>query len=485
MRRVGTAAVAALAWGAANGDRPVKCSETFKACPTTGDDDVCFVRASETASAYRECNTLLEAHFSDFWAKKALINRPGRPGFEAGVAFNDYAIGGATGTCLTALRYIHTNMATSRRCPMPLPPSLPDLKAHDALSIFTIGDWGPTPPSRGCPCRGVFPGDVCRLSMFGHVFRERDACQEGKREDHDEAQQKVADQMAILAQRESPVAVINVGDNFYLGGLSTPANVALGLERGVTPDFTYNVSFRDVYLRNRNDPAAKLHVPWLGMLGNHDYGGSGCLADWQSQIEFTKKDPTKSWTMPFQYYQQRIRAGSFFVDIFVNEANHGDIDIKDDRGICHQLRCAGGVTGDIRACEKRMHTLWDANWAWLQEAMARSKAEGARWTILAGHFPSGYDVDKIVKKANELAPGSSVYVCGHAHVQNTRLRGVVPVMVTGAGGGYMKEGSGDYYGFGTLKITRDTLSITQIDDNGRVRSSHDISHPEAEERIVV
>merc|ERR1719424_2799722 len=52
----------------------------------------------------------------------------------------------------------------------------------------------------------------------------------------------------------------------------------------------------------------KLSAPWLSVMGNHDYGGAGCLADWQGQIEYTEKDPDKVWTMPFQYYQQRVAA---------------------------------------------------------------------------------------------------------------------------------------------------------------------------------
>jgi tartrate-resistant acid phosphatase type 5 len=67
----------------------------------------------------------------------------------------------------------------------------------------------------------------------------------------------VASAMAKVAEDLRPNFVVSTGDNFYLGGLA-----------GVN-DEQFETSFTDVYSH------ASLQVPWLSVLGNHDYGDSG------------------------------------------------------------------------------------------------------------------------------------------------------------------------------------------------------------------
>jgi len=391
-------------------------------------------------------------------------------------------------SCLTVLRYLHTSK--NQQCPMPRPPTLPDITEEaDKVTLFTLGDWGPTGNNPGCPYSDKGCASPCRFSMFANIDRIPDSCST-LFDRNNGAQQTVADQMAKAAQDTPPTAVINVGDNFYFGGLSTPLNFAAGVSADITMDYMLNTSFRGVYLENSNDPDGKLKVPFLGMLGNHDYGGAGCLADWQVQLEFSKIE--KNWVMPYQYYKQRIQADGYFIDIFVNEINEDDCCGTDDHGICHQKLCAApdyptGTKADEQECMARAHTVFDRNKEWLEEELKQSKADGARWQIVAGHFSDGHALDEV--KQMMISAGAHLYVGGHTHKQAWIPKGSsgsqgMDSILTGAGGGIEFEGQNDYYGFGAIDVSKDKLGIRMIGETGEVRSHGEVTHPSLVEVLV-
>ena len=99
----------------------------------------------------------------------------------------------------------------------PPPPPLPGQNA--SFSFLVVGDWG-------------------RDGGFG--------------------QKRVARSMSKVASEIRPSFVISTGDNFYEGGLSGPH------------DQQFHNSFTDIYRH------LHLQVPWLAVLGNHDYGDASC-----------------------------------------------------------------------------------------------------------------------------------------------------------------------------------------------------------------
>ena len=207
--------------------------------------------------------------------------------------------------------------------------------------------------------------------------------------------------------------MVNVGDNVYFGGFSTPAtfNDWHTNRRGKFPDLqpnrstwlarqgpvsdptldeVLNGSFRRVYLTNPHDPTGALgRAPFLSSLGNHDYGGSGCLADWQTQIEMSRLE--RQWVLPYQYFRQRLHARDFFVDVFMSEVNFDSA--SDDNGICAQkmcftcnpppgkraclkkcqTTCNRGLRGAREACFVRMQRTLAANLQWLRRELRTSK----------------------------------------------------------------------------------------------------------------
>lgn len=229
--------------------------------------------------------------------------------------------------------------------------------------------------------------------------------------------------------------------------------------------------FNNIYRNNPYDPDRNLHVPFLSVLGNHDYGGEGCLADWQGQIEFTGRNSSKpddSWAMPFQYFKKRIQAEDFFIDIIGTDNNWQD-GIQSAHDICLQHVCSDqSRKGDVANCKTMFKNLQLKEEQWFRRQVKISKREGAHWIIGFAHFTSEGSGTNLVEAMAEEAPGiAAVYLGGHTHdqkfVEPPWRKNVVQVL-TGAGGGYTKSGS--KYGFTTMKIDAEKIEIELVDDRG-------------------
>jgi len=447
---------------------PPSCSSVFKACSDI-DSGECHLPSEVTAVKYPKCNDGMKAALAGLNAAKD------------NESLREYVLGGLVSsldlntTCLQAMRFVHTS--SNGDCPMPLPPPMPDLTSpFSSVNLLTLGDWGPTKagPPQFCRCD---QGQGCSDSMFQYLGSTCPKPGSPSWEWNENAQQRIADMLARKANDLSPpaVAVINVGDNFYYGGIPTPGNIADEFG-SMSPDFAFNHTWADVYLRNKNDPNGRLRVPWLSIMGNHDYGGAGCLADWQAQLDYTALDPFGVWKMPFQYYKQRVYADGFYFDIFMNEVNVDDCCLTTDHGICHQLLCHGGK-GDEGRCKARMRANKDANMAWLDDALNQSIIEGSRWQLVVGHYMEMSNVEDVTRLM--VKHGAQLYIGGHKHVQEFLETGCpacngIPQVVTGAGGGIGTQGPAGY-GFFNLEVSRDAISVQLISDH--TKQSWEIQHP--------
>lgn len=470
---------------------PKQCASIFPACGDLLEAESCLLDFATDASQFPQCDGSLKSTVADFKQKSDAQDNQG---------MLEFILGGLAGgglrkaTCLTAMRYLHTTTQTMEgqpTCPMPLPPLQKDIIATSgSFNLMTVGDWGPTKEGVNCKCAAT---GTCSASMWTYT---QPACP-GSQQDPtwvrwEGAHQNVANAMAAYAQANPPSAVINVGDNFYFGGLAPPGTPADGYTAS-DADFTFEESWRKVYLLNEKDTGKKMGVPWLSVLGNHDYGGAGCLADWQAQVDFTEQDPADAWRMPYQYFQQRVQADGYFVDIFLNEVNWDDAGRQDSHGICHQQFC-GHTRGDEANCKTRFDRTKDANLAWLDKALGQSAAEGARWQIVVGHFSHESNADLVQKMM--MKHNSSLYVGGHTHGQIYQSVNKIPdykggfvegppVLVTGAGGGIGLDGSGPFFGFGNVKVSPDELVVDLLDDTGALRESNKIRHPSLLESELV
>lgn len=102
---------------------------------------------------------------------------------------------------------------------------------------------------------------------------------------HKDNEIAVAKQMGQTASDLDVQFVINTGDNFYYCGVSS------------LTDTQFQTDFEDIFT------AKSLHVPWYGVLGNHDYAYNV-----EPQLQY-KSPNNDRWVMPDRNFTKRIQLG--------------------------------------------------------------------------------------------------------------------------------------------------------------------------------
>jgi len=352
----------------------------------------------------------------------------------------------------------------------------PNQTAH----VFVIGDWGgvPTP-------QGPRPADH-RARKFGVRWRPFTGGVD------DRAQILVARQMALRAPVSKPDYVLNVGDNFYWAGIGDPASFGNGAREAITCN-THALSFLQAPLSMQwatcwdavyRGPYLS-GLQWLGVLGNHDYGGFVFNADWHQSIGYTWMSGGR-WVTPAQYWRTKAWYPNFSVDYYFVDSNFVDAlppDVDPEHNMCSRMhnppdaKC--GLTGpaNVDDCHGWFQTLWADQIRWLEGALSRSAAE---WQIVVTHFPPSFAQDVWVALSKRF--GIDLIIVGHAHFQSVTYDpagpfGLTGVVISGGGGGITSEappsmdGDDDQYGFVDLAIGRDQIYIESISHGGQVRST--------------
>jgi len=186
----------------------------------------------------------------------------------------------------------------------------------DSGYFLVIGDWG----SESCP----------QKQSMHYVHKGVQKWSERWNRDHD-AQRNVAKVMTDLARKHKPFVVLNAGDNFYWGGTF---DHRLG-GNDIHDDTSFKKTFEDIY------SDSSLKVPWLSVLGNHDFGGDGCMANLGAQFDYTVKDLLHNdrWKMPSPYFSRLTKFDDFSVEFFMIDTNHEDSKSGRAGGICEQSLC--------------------------------------------------------------------------------------------------------------------------------------------------
>jgi len=338
----------------------------------------------------------------------------------------------------------------------------PRTVSGDHKHFFVLGDWGgiTSQPGRGSMHyvhKGFRPGSK-RWSLDHH------------------AQENVGRQMGAFGRQLKPFMVVNAGDNFYWGGVF-PWN------GGVHDASTWTKGFENVY----TDSSIK-NIPWIGILGNHDYGGEGCISDVKSQFDYTTLDMMKNkrWKMPSPYYNHQVNFDGFSAEFFMLDSNVEDYNVGragPGGGICGQILCLryynrfvqGRLHANPASCKKYFMDIVRKQKKWLHEKLAASTAD---WKIVVLHHkPAGEVLNMIRDAVNQN--GVQLVIGSHTHEMAyfKKWRSLqAPLLVVGAGGGAQGNpgcGGGEFcstptgYGFADVAINGYEMTVKIIDHAGK------------------
>ncbi|CAE8648551.1 unnamed protein product [Polarella glacialis] len=344
----------------------------------------------------------------------------------------------------------------------------------DALHFFAISDWGGIPYGGGPPV----PADLAARSLVKGVDMQ--------------AQQRVAAQMAERAKINQPRFVLNAGDMFYWNGLET--HCGLGMTTLSDPKKQFSKVFEQVYIGEELKS-----VPWLGTLGNHDFGGRAYTSGWDQIIAFTW-GPSGRWVTPALYWRQRVHHLDFTADFFFVDSNVNDVSAPGTHKFANlcganasyhpnistamsnsMLTCGEQGPTSPSDCVSWFHALWKDQVAWLEKELYDSTG-AADWQIVVTHFPPEGNWQLDTWKHLSASYGIDLFVTGHRHQQEVHVPGTknplgTTYVVSGGGGGIMSEkkpsadGHDDQYGFFDIAITRHTLNLSAISHGGILRST--------------
>jgi len=354
--------------------------------------------------------------------------------------------------------------------------SLPDACFNSSSGphhVFVIGDWGGVLGGRGD--RPV-PADRRSKHMPSHhrpFVLGAD----------DRAQQNVAAQMEKRSAVHSPDYVLNLGDNFYWGGVLVKCGgPAFGVEDA-------SGQWEWVFERTYDFEGLK-GKQWLGVLGNHDYGGFMFTHGWDQAIGYTwtKRHPSRGrWVTPAQYWSAKVHYHGFSVDYFFVDSNPWDaFEPRADPGhnLCSQKHnlekgatCGPMGPVSVEECPEWFDRLWEAQVAWLNHGLGDSTAD---WQIIVTHFPPEHGLMDWKRLTSDH--GVDLLISGHRHQQEvhhleeSNLLRPTAYIVSGGGGGITSEGlpdaegHDDQYGFMDLTLTKDEIRIEAISHGGDLRS---------------
>jgi len=404
------------------------------------------------------------------------------------------------GPSLPQQKYSGLNGATA---PMPKIPDTatehngiewPEMILHgsETMTFMVIGDWG------GMDGAVVPPNGGLRMVQYNggmevgpHVFAHRPSgCTDGEMSICSNARGGngckpncgyndsvdyepgllVATQMKQRAAQSKPKFVLNVGDNFYWGGI--PLQCGTSSIAGVhqITGHMFDTIYNHVY------NTEELNIAWLSVLGNHDYGGWMYSAAWDQQIGYTWHNP--KWRLPAQYWTQHVNFPDkgFDMDILLLDSNSEDAvpsTVLQNTNLCSaqhnsNANCASiGGPANPGECPVYFAKLWQEQVAWTEKKLNNSKA---RWQVIVTHFPCGHQAPWYQKLHAHF--GLDLMVTGHTHVQLTSPVGGLMCVISGGGGGILSEApshgdDSNSYGFYEVTVDRDHMQLELINFAGR------------------
>eukprot|EP00462_Mataza_sp_D1_P021864 CAMPEP_0175139620 /NCGR_PEP_ID=MMETSP0087-20121206/11011_1 /TAXON_ID=136419 /ORGANISM="Unknown Unknown, Strain D1" /LENGTH=413 /DNA_ID=CAMNT_0016422665 /DNA_START=19 /DNA_END=1257 /DNA_ORIENTATION=- len=328
------------------------------------------------------------------------------------------------------------------------------------LCFAAVGDWGTT-PGHDSSTKKDQPGSQAYWEDYN-------------------AQVNVGYLMGKWAAANPISFVLGHGDSFYWNGVNSPG------------DSRFQTTFESVY----DNPS--LMVPWLNVMGNHDYGGGSNIGGGANALErlFQAQKNYRSpnndrWVMDDHSYSRvftfKGAGGPFEVEVFNIDTNaapvHGYNEICcqtygyqgkgcGDDSCKAQFDYLGGCAPNdqVATCRTYLNDQFSKSMQWLQEALFKSTA---RWKIVNSHYHprihmSGSQQNSIYAIMSK--GGVNAFFSGHTHGEGHDFREGIHYVLNGAGGGIKKAGDDGgpgtqllftecNYAFVGVDVTIDSLQI--------------------------
>lgn len=337
-------------------------------------------------------------------------------------------------------------------------------------NVYAIGDWGGLMYGEHMP---PVPADK-RSKLFPRFRRKFMLGTD------DRAQLKVAAEMRVRASFASPDYILNVGDNFYWGGVNGKCGQA-PYQQNASAQWLH--VFEQVYWGPGLDDK-----PWFGVLGNHDFGGYKMTSAWENVVGYSwggGNGNTRRWVNPALYYSQQVNYPSFSVLYLFVDTNAFETWPPEENpyhNICGKLHnaenatCKGGPSS-IWTCESWFHRIMDQEWQWIEDSLRDSSST---YQVVVTHFPPQWGKDHWSCLVERY--GIDVFISGHIHKQQmwsgdedgNDLPGTCTI-ITGGGGGITAEdvpkedGDDDSYGFMHLTLSSQKITVEGITHSGIIR----------------
>lgn len=260
----------------------------------------------------------------------------------------------------------------------------------------------------------------------------------------DENQERIAEAMNTYCRSNPLAAVLFLGDNFYMAGVSS------------VNDEQWQSKFMRPYGRD-----CLKDVPFYALLGNHDYKGN-------TLAQIQKKSDKPSWNMLHRFYDIRI----------------GDL-----------LNITMLDTNILDVCGFSSYCSVD----FLRTSLSESNA---RFNLVLGHHPIASSSGKYPRKVQGvllekyLCEKANYYIAGHSHHLEHLTSGAckkpLDMFVVGGGGAdlyevktWQKETKFALSAYGFMSLRADKEKMTFAFHDADLKKLYEVTKTKAEEQSVV
>ncbi len=253
-------------------------------------------------------------------------------------------------------------------------------------------------------------------------------------------QQPIADTMGRVAEQLGPDAVLAVGDTHHYMGVQS------------TSDPLWLTNYELIYKH------PELQVPWLPVLGNHEYRGN-------SQAVLDYSNISRRWQMPARYYSQT----------FADDKTGATLRVVciDTAPLIDKYRNETDTYPDVAAQDMARQLQW------LDSTLTAARED---WVVVVGHHPvyaqTTKDLSERIDLQQRLEPvlnRHKVDLCigGHVHnFQHIEHQGRHYIVNSSASQSRKTKPEAETRfcssepGFSTIVADRKTLTLTMLDKDG-------------------